>query len=352
LLFGKLLQGKKILSAHCRHTQYNVAMIRPPILFIVLALLGLASFMLALAVGSYNLSLQQVWHAITQNSGVEHSIVMELRAPRAYVAFVSGGMLALAGALMQVLLRNPLADPYVLGVSGGASVLALLAMSLGLGAAIISASAFAGALLSILLVFTLTHTQGSWHPARLLLTGVVLAAGWGAMINFILATSGDQPLRGMLFWLMGDIGPARTGFWPMLLLIAAVVYCVFISRSLNILARGELQAGALGVNVKPLRAGLFLLASLLTASAVTLVGSVGFIGLIVPHMLRLISGSDHRILLPASILLGGSLLLIADTLARTLIAPQQLPVGVITAFIGVPLFLFLLHRSYASRELP
>lgn len=326
-------------------------MLRPSLLFASLILLSLASFMLALAVGSYNLSLSQLWTAISQSGGVEHSIVMELRAPRAYVAFVSGGMLALAGALMQVLLRNPLADPYILGVSGGASVMALLAMSLGLGATMISASAFAGALLSILLVFALTHTQGSWHPTRLLLTGVVLAAGWGAMINFILSTSGDQPLRGMLFWLMGDIGPAPASVWALFVLIAAVLVCLFISRSLNILARGELQAAALGVNIKPLRTGLFLLASLLTAAAVTMVGSVGFVGLIVPHMLRLMIGSDHRVLLPASLLLGGSLLLIADTLARTLIAPQQLPVGVITAFIGVPLFLFLLHRSYASRVL-
>lgn len=320
-------------------------MSRPLILITTLTLLSLASFALALSLGSYNISLPQVWLALSGNSsGVEHNIVVDLRAPRAYVAFVSGGLLALAGALMQVLLRNPLADPYILGVSGGASVAALLAISLGMGATFISFSALAGALCSILLVFGLAHSQGSWQPSRLLLTGVVLAAGWGAVINFILSISADQPLRGMLFWMMGDISQIDATLSPLLVLLFSLVTSFALARQLNILARGDMQASALGVNVKTLRIGLFLLASLLTAFAVMQVGSVGFIGLIVPHMLRMMMGSDHRILLPACVLLGGSLLLIADTLARTLFAPQQLPVGVITAFIGVPFFLFLLNR--------
>jgi iron complex transport system permease protein len=318
---------------------------RPLILIAILLLLSIASFILALSLGSYSISPLQVWLALSGNtSGIEHNIIMDLRAPRAYVAFVSGGLLALAGALMQVLLRNPLADPYILGVSGGASVAALLAISLGMGASFISFSALAGALCSIVLVFGLAHSQGSWHPSRLLLTGVVLAAGWGAVINFILSISADQPLRGMLFWMMGDISQVNADIYILLILIFSLLVSFALARQLNILARGDLQASALGVNVKTLRIGLFFLASLLTAFAVTQVGSVGFVGLIVPHMLRILIGSDHRILLPACVLLGGSLLLIADTLARTLIAPQQLPVGVITAFIGVPFFLFLLHR--------
>ena len=320
-------------------------MSRPLILITTLLLLSIASFALALSLGSYSISLHQVWLALSGNSsGIEQSIVMELRAPRAYVAFVSGGLLALAGALMQVLLRNPLADPYILGVSGGASVAALLAISLGMGTVFISFSALAGALCSILLVFGLAHAQGSWQPSRLLLTGVVLAAGWGAVINFILSITADQPLRGMLFWMMGDISRVDANISTLLVLLFSLLVSFTLARQLNILARGDMQASALGVNVKSLRAGLFLLASLLTAFAVMQVGSVGFVGLIVPHMLRMMIGSDHRILLPTCVLLGGSLLLIADTLARTLIAPQQLPVGVITAFIGVPFFLFLLNR--------
>ncbi|MDQ1362351.1 MAG: iron complex transport system permease protein [Pseudomonadota bacterium] len=320
-------------------------MSRPLILIATLILLSFTSFALALSLGSYSISPQQVWLALSGNSsGIEHNIVMDLRAPRAYVAFVSGGLLALAGALMQVLLRNPLADPYILGVSGGASVFALLAISFGMGATFVSLSALAGALCSILLVFGLAHAQGSWQPSRLLLTGVVLAAGWGAVINFILSISPDQPLRGMLFWMMGDISQANADISTLFVLGISLLAGFVLARQLNILARGDMQASALGVNVRTLRTGLFLLASLLTAFAVTQVGSVGFVGLIVPHMLRMITGSDHRILLPSCVLLGGSLLLIADTLARTIIAPQQLPAGVITAFIGVPFFLFLLHR--------
>lgn len=327
-------------------------MARPIPLLTGLILLSMLSLVFAFSVGSYPLSIQQLWSSIqSADNGIEHTIIWQLRAPRAYVAFVTGGLLSLAGALMQVLLRNPLADPYILGVSGGASVAALISMSLGLGGAWLSGSAFGGALLSIVLVFGLARGSGNWHPTRLLLTGVVIAAGWGAMINFILSISPEKPLRGMLFWLMGDISHAAPAFAGLIVLLLVLLVTFLMARQLNILARGELQASALGINVKPLRMGLFLLASLLTAFAVIQAGSVGFIGLIVPHMLRLIAGSDHRLLLPASVLLGGSLLLISDTLARTLIAPQQLPVGVITAFIGVPFFLYLLNKNFAGQKM-
>lgn len=321
-------------------------MSRPVPLLLSLLLLAVISFIIAFSVGSYSLSLQQFWTALSSGEqNIEHTILWELRAPRAFSAFITGGLLALAGALMQVLLRNPLAEPYILGVSGGASFAALLAMSLGLSAGWLSGSAFIGALISILLVFGLSHSQGNWNPTRLLLTGVVLAAGWGAMINFILSSSPEKPLRSMLFWLMGDLSHADASMPGLIVLLSILIITLILARQLNILTQGELQAAALGVAVKPLRISLFLFASILTAVAVTQAGSIGFVGLIVPHILRLISGSDHRILLPACVLLGGSLLLISDTLARTLIAPQQLPVGVITAFIGVPFFLYLLNRN-------
>lgn len=327
-------------------------MTRPVTLLTGLLLLSITSVLFAFSVGSYPLSIGQIWSSLqSPGNTVEDTIIWQLRAPRAFVAFVTGGLLSLAGALMQVLLRNPLADPYILGVSGGASVAALLSMSLGLGGAWLSGSAFVGALLSILLVFSLARGSGSWHPTRLLLTGVVIAAGWGAVINFILSISPEKPLRGMLFWLMGDISHAAPAFTGLAVLLLVLLLTFLMARQLNILAQGELQASALGVNVRPLRISLFLLASLLTAFAVVQAGSVGFIGLIVPHMIRLIAGSDHRLLLPASVLLGGSLLLISDTLARTLIAPQQLPVGVITAFIGVPFFLYLLNRNFAGQKM-
>jgi iron complex transport system permease protein len=321
---------------------------RPIILFSLLILLAVASLLFSLASGSVAISGQELLAIITgADSGNELAgqIIMELRWPRTLAAFTTGALLALAGGLMQVLLRNPLADPYVLGVSGGAATGALLAMLSGLGSVWLHGSAFAGALLSMLLVFGLSRGAGSWTASRLLLTGIVIAAGWGAVIGLLLAISPEQGLRGMLFWLMGDLSnaPMPLGSLPVLLL--GLLAAIGVGRSLNILAHGEQTAGALGISVKPLRSFIYLLASLLTATAVTLAGSVGFVGLVVPHMLRLLGMRDHRLLLPAASLLGGSLLVCADTLARTLLAPRQLPVGVLTALIGVPVFLVLLHHS-------
>lgn len=314
---------------------------------ILLTAISIGCFMLAFSVGSVSLSATELLATLLgSDKGIAETIVWDLRMPRAYIAFVTGGLLALAGLLMQVLLRNPLADPYILGVSSGASVFALSAMALGLSSFWMSASAFVGASFTILLVFGLAHRAGSWNPSRLLLTGVVIAAGWGAMINFILSISPDRPLRGMIFWLMGDINNISPSPVSLIVLLIGIVITLSMARTLNILSRGELQATALGVSVKPVRITLFILASCLTAFAVIQAGSVGFIGLIVPHMLRLMTGSDHRLLIPSSVLLGGSLLLISDTIARTIIAPQQLPVGVITAFIGVPFFLYLLNKNF------
>lgn len=311
-----------------------------------LLLVGVLALLLAVSVGSVALSPLELWQTLLgHGSPLHHTLVWELRLPRALAAFGTGALLALAGALMQVLLRNPLADPYVLGLSGGASVAALGAMLAGLGAALVSLSAFSGALISILLVFGLAHGSGSWSPARLLLTGVVMASGWGAIITFLLAVSPVEELPGMLYWLMGDMAYARSP-WPVLVVGAlAGAVLVPLGRTLNVLARGGQQALALGVAVRPLEWGLYLGASLATATAVTTAGAVGFVGLMVPHMLRLRLGADQRLILPASLLAGGALLTLADTLARILIAPQQLPVGVITALVGVPSFLYLLHRS-------
>lgn len=313
---------------------------------LALSVIALLAVVLALAIGSVTISPSELLAVIQDRGSVLHqTLVWDLRLPRTLAAFATGGLLAVAGALMQVLLRNPLADPYVLGLSGGAAVGALLAMLGGMGALIISGSAFAGAMLATLLVFGLAHGTGSWTASRLLLTGVVVAAGWGAVITLMLALTPSYKLPGMLYWLMGDVSYARTP-WPALVVLAlAVIVIMPLARNLNVLARGSMQAAALGVSVRPLEWTIYLLASLLTATAVTTAGSIGFVGLIVPHMLRLVLGNDQRIILPASALAGGTLLVLADTLARTVIAPEQLPVGVITALLGVPTFLYLLHRS-------
>ncbi|NIV38041.1 MAG: iron chelate uptake ABC transporter family permease subunit, partial [Anaerolineae bacterium] len=178
------------------------------------------------------------------------------------------------------------------------------------------------------------HGRGAWSPSRLLLTGVVIAAGWGALISFLLVMAPQQNLPGMLFWLMGDLAHTDRALPGLLILIIGLLFTLPRARSLNLLARGEAQAAVLGVEIQPLRLQLYLTASLLTATAVTLGGSIGFVGLVIPHMLRLFAGSDHRLLLPASVLGGGTLLLLADTMARTILAPQQLPVGVLTAMLG------------------
>jgi iron complex transport system permease protein len=310
-----------------------------------LSLLAMASIVMALMVGTLAVPIAEVFSALIDPEANGADVVLQLRLPRALAGFACGGLLALAGALMQVLLRNPLADPYVLGISGGAGVGALFAILLGLPVIGIDGLAFVGALGAMLLVFGLAHGDGSWTQTRLLLTGVIVAAGCGALVALMLAIAPDDRLRGMLFWLMGDLAQA-TDWWPSLLaLLVALALTMPFARELNLLARGMMQAQALGVAVNRLRYAVFLLASLATAASVTTAGSIGFIGLVVPHLVRLATGNDQRLLLPASVLAGGSLLVLADTLARTIIAPQQLPVGVLTALIGVPVFLYLLSRQ-------
>ena len=311
-----------------------------------LALLALGSLGLSLAVGSLSLGLPEVLAALAgQDNGLGGEVVRGLRLPRALGAFACGGLLALAGALMQVLLRNPLADPYVLGISGGAAVGALAAMLAGLALALVNAAAFAGAFLAMLLVFGLAHGDSSWTRTRLLLTGVIVAAGCGAVVALILSVAPERQLHGMLYWLMGDASQIANP-WPALAVLGlGLAAAMPFARELNLLARGEVLAGSLGVVVPRLKRVVYGLASLFTATAVTAAGSIGFVGLVVPHLVRIAVGNDHRLLLPAAALAGGSLLVLADTLARTVVAPQQLPVGVLTALLGVPVFLFLLARQ-------
>jgi iron complex transport system permease protein len=313
----------------------------------VLAAAAAIAIAVALAVGSVPVGAGAILRGLAGGSDTTAAIVADLRLPRALAAFATGGLLAFAGALMQVLLRNPLADPYVLGISGGAAVGALAVMLAGFAGAAAPA-AFGGALVSTLLVFGLARRGGeraAWTATRLLLTGVVVAAGWGALIALLLTLAPDAQVKGMLFWLIGDLSAAAHA-WPALLtLAAAVAVALPFARDLNVLARGEDSASALGVAVPRLTLLLYALAAVTTGAAVTTAGSVGFVGLVVPHALRLVLGNDQRVLLPASALAGGALLTLADTLARSIAAPIQLPVGVITALVGVPVFLYLLGRS-------
>jgi iron complex transport system permease protein len=244
-----------------------------------------------------------------------------------------------------VLLRNPLADPYVLGVSGGASAAALAAMLAGASAGLIAGSALAGALLTTFLVFGLSQTGGPAGSHRLLLTGVVAASGFGALISLILTLAPGAQLQGMLYWLLGDLARATRPGAGLIVLAIGLLVATRSAGALNVLARGENVAATLGIDPIRLRWGVYFLTSALTATAVMLAGAVGFVGLVVPHILRRLGLADHRYLLPTAVLFGGSFLVVADTLARSLAAPTQLPVGVLTALLGVPVFLYLLARD-------
>jgi iron complex transport system permease protein len=324
-------------------------LIRPQALFPLLILLGIVAAVFALTSGSADLSAAEVWQSLIGNAPDNvRRLVMDLRLPRALTAFGVGGLLAVSGVLMQVLLRNPLAEPYILGSSGGAAVAALLAMMFGVGALAIDLAAFGGAMAATLLVFSIAQGSGSWTPARLLLTGVVLAAGFSAATTLLLALSPDQNLRGMLFWLMGDLNYAYAPAQSLILLAAITLTGIVTARDLNVLARGDLQAAIVGLPVAGFRMIVFAVTALATAISVTTVGVIGFIGLVVPHLIRIMAGSDHRVVLPASALTGGILLVLADTLARTVLAPRQLPVGALTATLGVPLFLILMSKSRHS----
>jgi iron complex transport system permease protein len=320
-----------------------------PALLAALVVAALASVGAALLVGSVPVRLDDVF------GGARADIVYGLRAPRAIAGFAAGAALALAGALLQALLRNPLADPYVLGVSGGAAVAALLALAAGAGALGVQIAAVGGALATLALLFVLARRALLARDApgsdsaigAVLLTGVMIASFAAALMSLLLTLAPDGRLRSMVFWLIGDLGGATDPATAALALAAVVVLYLAArptARALNVMLRGDLQAYTQGVDVGAARRRLVVIAAAATAVAVTLAGAVGFVGFVAPHLVRLVGGNDQRMVLPASMLLGGALVVVADTVARTAFAPLQLPVGVLTALLGVPVFLWLLGR--------
>lgn len=310
-------------------------------LYFAVIVTAMLSILLSLGKGSTAIPLHQL---LFSGDSQTSAILLQLRLPRTLTAFVSGSLLALAGALMQLLLQNPLADPYVLGISGGAALFTLLLMLLGVSSsAWLMSSAWLGSLFTILLMLSLSKQHG-WQTHRLLLSGIALACGFSACISFILLITPDAGLRGMLFWLSGDLNDAQFPWAGLIILTAGLICCMALAPGFNIFGRGDREARALGLPAKKYRIAIYLLASVFTAAAVTQAGCIGFIGLIIPHMTRMLCGYDHRLVLPASALLGGSLLTVADTAARTLFAPQQIPVGVLMAMIGVPIFVWMLRK--------
>ncbi|MDZ7778607.1 MAG: iron ABC transporter permease [Gemmatimonadota bacterium] len=316
----------------------------------------LASVLLGVRLGSVPLSTAEVLGALGGGGDpVARDIVVRLRLPRVLLGLLVGGGLAISGATFQALLRNPLAEPYILGISGGASVGAVLVLAFGwiaAGSWALPLAAFIGALVAIGLVFRVATATGRAMDVRvLLLAGVVVAAFFSACIAFILSISPARTVQSAVLWIMGSLAGAT---WRGVLLTAvyttpAVLLLIGLARPLNLLSIGEETAHHLGADVERVKRASLAVAALITASGVAVAGVIGFVGLIVPHAVRLLVGSDHRALLPLSFLAGAAFLTLADLAARLTLAPTEIPIGVITAFIGVPFFLVLLRRSVTGR---
>jgi iron complex transport system permease protein len=320
-----------------------------------------ASVALAITIGPADIRVGDVWSVVashlgwgsTELSPIRDGIVWQLRLPRTLLAAVCGAGLAVCGAVMQSLLRNPLADPFVLGVSSGASTGAVLVVVLGAGGGLLSVSggAFLGALLSFGLVLLLSHTLGGTTD-RVVLSGVAAMQLFSALTSFVVMTAADaETTRGVLFWLLGSLGGVGwTDVWVCLaVLVAALAVCLAYARTLDAFAFGQDAAATLGVSVARTRLVLLCATALLTAALVSSAGAIGFVGLVLPHAARALVGSGHARLLPVAALAGAVFLVWVDTLARTVLDPQEVPVGVVTSLIGVPVFVLVLYRTRRTR---
>lgn len=312
---------------------------------VILAAVFVVCAALASSVGAVSLDWSGVW----SGDHVARTILFHVRLPRVALAALVGAILAVAGATFQTLLRNPLADPFILGVSGGAACAAAIATSLGLAryAGVVPLVAFAGATGATLAVFALARRQRTIDPARLLLSGLVLNALFSALILLALSATRGSDLSAALRWMMGSLNGAS---WTDVALLGAVLsvalaVLVFVANDLRMLAFGEEDAKARGVNTERIKLAGFLAASLATGAAVAVSGIIGFVGLLVPHAVRLVWRRDYRVILPLSAIAGAVLLVAADALSRVALAPAELPIGALTALLGVPFFLLLLRRS-------
>ena len=307
------------------------------------------SLAVGISVGAVHLGPTDLWNGLLHGEGTGAAIIRQLRVPRVLLAFAVGGTLALSGAALQALIRNPLADPYLLGLSGGAGLGAVLALAFRIGSIwAVPAAAFVGALGAVALVYRLSLVSGRrLDPRILLLAGVVVGAFAGALMSAIIALSDATELRNAFLWLLGGLGGAswRTlGIFGVYAIVPTVVLLAS-ARSLDLLALGEEPAQHLGADVERTKRIIYGTTALLTAASVAVCGIIGFVGLVVPHGVRQVLGPLHRPLLPVVFLVGGSFLVLTDAIARTAVRPLELPVGVVTALVGVPLFAVLLRRT-------
>lgn len=322
----------------------------------LLALAALGSMALSASFGASGLGPGDLARALAADADPgARAILLQLRLPRTVLAALVGGALGLSGCTFQALLRNPLAEPYVLGISGGAAVGAVGVVVTGLGTHLpwtLPAGAFVGALMAIALVLQIARlaSPGRMDTRVLILAGVIAGAFFNAVILLLLSVADVESFRSAMFWMMGNLTGAdwRSNGLLALLLVPASLLVFALARSFNLLSRGEEVAFHLGAVVPRVKLTAFLVASLMAAAAVAAAGVIGFVGLIVPHAVRLAWGNDHQLLLPGSFLAGAAFLLVADTAARVVVAPAELPTGVVTAIAGVPFFLALLVRRGAG----
>ena len=333
------------------HSANASTMTRSMLRFMLMALLLVVAMVAGVRLGAIGLSTSDVLHALVgQGDATSQTIVLGLRLPRVAQAALAGAALGLSGATLQALFRNPLVDPYTLGVSSGASVGAVTALVLGLtqhSTVILPLAAFAGALLAVLVVMRLGSARGPFDTRVLLLAGIIVAAFCNAIVMLLLSFADVESFRSAIFWMMGSHAGASSA--SVLALGVAVVIAgacaLAMARPLNALTLGERTAASLGIHVKAATWIAILAASLLASASVAASGVIGFVGLVAPHLVRLRWGSDYRTLLPLSALAGAILMVLSDLLARVVVAPTELPIGVVTAIIGVPVFLQLLLRK-------
>jgi iron complex transport system permease protein len=341
-------------ASHTARTS-RITLRRLVVALTALALLLIVLATIATAIGSEHVSFAAITKIIiAQLTGrasdvtpEQQVIIAEIRLPRVLMAVAVGGALSVAGAAYQALLRNPLADPYILGVSTGAAVGAILATvfaeSITLGRPL---AAFIGALLTITAVYALGQGRRGEASERLILAGVITNTFLSSIVIFMLTAASGSRLRSIFSWLIGDLSGEPRLLWLVAIFVFSGIVIIYVNaRSLNLLMTGEEEALALGVDVRRVKITVYLAASLITGAAVAVSGVIGFIGLVIPHAIRLVGGTDNRLVVPASALAGGAFLLAADTVARTIIAPRELHIGVISALIGGPVFIYLLRRT-------
>lgn len=336
--------------------------IAAPVIFVLLFAAAAVSFVISLTFGSVAYDAIDVWDVVAAHIGIIpgddvfgstiDSVVWSLRAPRGLLALIVGAGLALAGVVMQTLVRNPLADPYLLGVSSGASVGATAVITIGVftsfGLYSISVGALFGALAATAIVYLITLVQGGLTPLRLILTGVVASSAFSALASFLVFKAQDaRAAQGVMFWMLGSVVGAQWDrlLLPALVVLAAFLILMFMSNPLDAMAAGPDTAAALGVNVERLRQILFFIQALLVGAMVAVAGGIGFVGLVIPHLARIMVGSLHRRLLPIAMVLGAVFMVWVDVIARIAAPPQEIPLGVVTGVLGAPLFLLLMGRG-------